>query len=155
MALNPASKLYIKSQVIDHTATAYADGDAFGSKFSLEVHSDPGRGILLHRVIFIDLEQVTNNDLQVHLFNDDFTESTDNAAFSVADADASKYYGSVAIAAAGYTAIGSTFDWGSVDASKHIHLPGRSLYFQCESDAAFDSTGTDQITLQFVYERLN
>lgn len=155
MALVPGSRLYSSIVTVDHTGTAYSAGDALGGKLSFSAHDDPGRGILLHKILSLDLEIITVNDHIVHLFAADFTASTDNAAFSIADADAPNYCGSVAITAANMTTITSTFDYYDSDVSRAIYLTGRSLYLQCATDQAFDSVGTSQLKLRFIYERLN
>ncbi len=64
------------------TGAAYASGDAFGSKFSIDV---PKIGVL-QTAIMLDLDD-EGIETELWLFRNDFTATTDNAAFAVSDAD--------------------------------------------------------------------
>lgn len=64
------------------TGAAYADGDAFGRSFAIEV---PKEGVIAN-VVFLDYDdEGLNKDLV--LFSRPFAETADNAAFAPSDAD--------------------------------------------------------------------
>ena len=64
------------------TGAAYAAADAFGVKFSFTV---PVKGTIIN-VIFQDLDD-EGLDKELNIFNRDFTETADNAAFAPSDDD--------------------------------------------------------------------
>lgn len=151
----PLSRLYKASFTPDHTATAYSDGDAFGvALLSAEVHELSQRSIVIREIHVTDLEKVTNNDLDLYFFNDTFTKGTDNGAFAVAAADSGKRVGAVVeVAAANYVDNGGFEKAIKEDVDIHVPLVGRTLYLQAVAGAAFDSTGTSQVTIDVIYER--
>lgn len=74
-------------------AAIYADLDAFGTKFWVDV---PKSGVIQSAIMYdVDDEGITT---ELWLFNADFTETADNAAFEVSDADLVKSEGVISIA---------------------------------------------------------
>ena len=63
-------------------ASAYASGDAFGTRFSFDV---PASGII-ETAIMLDLDD-EGIQTDLWLFTDEFTQTADNAAFAVSDSD--------------------------------------------------------------------
>ena len=70
------------------TGSAYTSGDAFGRKITLHV---PVEGTISN-VVFQDLDDEGINK-ELVLFDRDFEETADNAAFAVSDADLAKCIG--------------------------------------------------------------
>ena len=70
------------------TGSAYAAGDAFGTRFVFEV---PPKGTIT-RAIFIDKD---NEGIQkdIVMFSREFTETADNAAFDPSDVDMTSHLG--------------------------------------------------------------
>lgn len=66
------------------TGSAYASGDAFGGKFKIGL---PNSGII-ETAIMLDLDD-EGIQTELWLFREDFTATTDNAAFAVSDHDLS------------------------------------------------------------------
>ena len=64
------------------TGSAYAAGDAFGGKFTIDV---PKIGII-ETAIMLDLDD-EGIETEIWLFRGDFVATTDNNAFAVSDAD--------------------------------------------------------------------
>ena len=64
-------------------ASAYTAGDAVGGKLTFEGCPETG---LIHHLIIVD-DDKENAEMDLFLFNADFTAVSDNAAFSVAAAD--------------------------------------------------------------------
>lgn len=155
MAVDALSRLYKVTQVIDHSLSAYSAADALGSKFTLAVHDNPGRGIFLHEIRVVDPEpQGATGGVKFHMFMADFTATADNAAWAVASAaDAANYLGNVSCANTDYTDF-TTSKWVKIDVSRKLYLPTRNLYIQCAAVEAFDSTAASKVTFQLVYERL-
>lgn len=74
------------------TAAAYATGDAFGTKFAIDVPEDG----TITNVMFLDYDD-EGIDKELLLFSEDFAPTADNAAFAVSDADLSKCVGPIPI----------------------------------------------------------
>ena len=74
------------------TAADYASGDAFGLSFTIDV---PKEGVI-SSVIFYDLDDEGLNK-EIFLANLAFTETADNAAFAVSDADLLNSIGVISI----------------------------------------------------------
>ena len=74
------------------TAAAYQDGDAFGTKFKVAVPKD---GVIATALLFgLDDEGIQKD---IFLFEGDFVQTADNAAFAPTDADLLKSVGFITI----------------------------------------------------------
>ena len=75
------------------TGSAYASGDAFGTKFDFVV---PTEGVF-STVVFYDLD---NEGIvkEIHLFDSDFTATADNSPFDPSDSDLQRSVGVINIA---------------------------------------------------------
>lgn len=69
---------------------AYAAGDAFGDKFTLNV---PHSGVI-HTALMLDKDD-EGIETELVLFAGDFTAAVDNAVFSVTDADMEGFVGTI------------------------------------------------------------
>jgi hypothetical protein len=74
------------------TASAYADGDAFGTRFTLAVPFDG----IIGTVVFFDLDD-EGIQKDIVLFDAEFTETADNSAFAVTDADLIRCVGVISV----------------------------------------------------------
>lgn len=86
---------------------AYGAGDAVGGLLTFDFGRTGLHTIVLKKAeILDDLASPDSADLVLHLFTDPAMAKTDNAAFTVSNADvlAGKYIGSVTFAAADYAA---------------------------------------------------
>lgn len=155
MAVKALTRLFKTTQLIDHSLSAYSAADALGSKFTLPVHTLPGRGIFLHEIRVVDPEPQTNtNGVKFHMFMDDFTATADNAPWVVASsADAANYLGNASNANTDYSDF-TTSKWDSIDVSRELYLKSINIYIQCAAVEAFDSTAASKVSFQLIYERL-
>lgn len=117
-----------KSKVISFTPTidtsAYADGDQLGDLKELaEAMDSSGDTGLVVSVVVVDKDK-DSAALDVLFFNDKPTvSSSDNAALDIADSEmASKFLGSVRVAAADYIALNSS----TVATVKNVNLVVKS-----------------------------
>ena len=79
-------------------AVAYASGDAFGTKFSINV---PNEGTIA-TLVFIDRddEGITKEFI---LFDAEFSPTADNSAFTVSDTDMARCIGNIIVDSADFT----------------------------------------------------
>ena len=104
------------------TGVAYTSGDAFGTTIYLKV---PKEGTITN-VIFLDYDD-EGLDKELVLFSGLFTETADNAAFAVSDADLSKCVGVINIAT--WHNFGNN-QVGLATPALGYHVPGGILYAQ-------------------------
>ena len=72
------------------TGAAYTSGDAFGTRFTIQV---PVSGII-HTALFVDKDD-EGIETELVIFNDDFIAVADNAAFAVTDKDLENFIGTI------------------------------------------------------------
>jgi hypothetical protein len=105
----------------------YAAGDAFGTKIALT--GLPEHGVIKTITVTDLADQGAAFDLV--LFDADITGGTNNAVFDMADADASKFLGHIAIVAGNY----SSFNDNSVATQNGVDiayiLDGGAMTIQC------------------------
>ena len=124
-------------------AAAYTAKDAIGGliTFTNAAFADVGSGII-HSLTVVDNDS-EEAPLQVHLFNQTFTASADNAIFSPSDADLNKFIGVVGVVDTDYFPL----DDNSVATVTGLNLPfnlvsgGTSLFAQIATE-----TGTPTYT---------
>lgn len=72
------------------TGIAYASGDAFGAKFTIDV---PHSGVI-HTALMLDKDD-EGLETELVLFRGDFVATADNSAFAVTDADLQDFVGTI------------------------------------------------------------
>ena len=130
----------------------YTAGDALGGllTFTSAVHDGRESGVIQ---AFIIIDDALQSDItELHLFNQTFTASANNAIFSPSDADLQNYIGYVECIVADYT----DFEDNSAAAAKNINLPfnlvsgGTSLFGQLVTRGTPTYAAVDDITVKLV-----
>jgi len=141
-------------------AGAYQAGDAVGGlmTFTQAAHKDVGSGAI-KAVILIDNDK-EDDAMELHIFNQTFTPTADNAAFDPTDADLANYAGGVIItAAAASTGTHSTGYLNLTDNSvstTQVDIPfnlvtgGTSLFAQLVTRGTPTYTAVTDITVKLV-----
>lgn len=124
----------IISQTPTITAGAYSAGDAVGGKLTFTGCTDTG---LIHNLTLIDLSEQAV-ELNLVLFNADFTATADNAAFDVTSGEEADIIGVINIA---------TTDYEDIGGLKVATVKGLSLPFELTET---DSTKRGRIYGQLV-----
>lgn len=126
-----------------HAGSAYASGDALGTRFSLAV---PVYGT------FVDtpLQDLDKEELQVDffVFNRDFTGGTDDSPFAPADADLDACIGVIAVSTF-FSANASSMGQASNLPKDYIAPSGR-LWFQAVTRGAPNLTAVTDYKVSFV-----
>lgn len=100
--MSSITKSVVRALTPTITAGAYSTGDAVGGMLTFPDMFEAGfhTGILQSVVIVDDAKQSVK--LELHLFDQTFTATADNAAFDPSDADLENYLGFVTIEATDY-----------------------------------------------------
>ena len=132
--------------------TAYAAGDAVGGRleFPFAVGYD-GRGGRIVGASIVD-QAAQDAPLTLHLFDETFTPSSDNAAFNPSDDDAEKAVGNIEFAANDYA--GGTGN--SVATKGDLNIPfvavGTSLFGQLSTSGTPTYVATNDLTVKLFVE---
>jgi hypothetical protein len=129
------------------TSLAYAAGDALGFPFGVPTMKR------INQIVLIDDADVITS-AEIAFYNDTFTETADNAAFSVSDADEEKFVG--------YLIIGGTGGNDDLGGNKVMWLPPTQLpFFMAGSGKMYAQlmvvgsptfTAVTNLTLKIYYE---
>mgnify|MGYP003133853450 CR=1 FL=1 len=105
----------------------YSAADAFGTKITMSAMPEQG---IIKTITVTDLaDQGAAFDLL--LFNADITGGTNNAAFDMADADASKFVGHIVVVAGNYATLNDNSVATQNDINIAYVLPGGEMTIQC------------------------
>ena len=133
-------------------AGIYAAGDAVGGlmEFTNAVGDSRESGVIQAFIIIDDDKE--SDIMELHLFNQTFSATTDNAAFAPSDDDLENYIGYVECIVADYT----DFADNSTAVTKNINLPfnlvadGTSLFGQLVTRGTPTYTAVDDLTIKLV-----
>jgi hypothetical protein len=136
-------------------AGIYAAGDALGGllTFADAADSDYGSGVI-EAFVVIDKDQEMDG-LELHLFNQTFTATADNAAFDPSDADMANWIGFIEVVAGDY----ADFADNSAAILRNQNLPfnlvadGTSLFGQLVTRATPTYTATSDITVKLIIQQ--
>ena len=112
-----------------HITTAYASGDALGTQFEIEV---PQSGSI-QTIHVTDMSAATGIALDILLFDAPITQTTDDAAMDMADADRAKYKGVLKVAASEYAAMADNCVATTPNVGVAYAAPRGKLICQCVS----------------------
>lgn len=110
-------------------AAAYSAGDGVGAASYSDVHEIPACGIYIRNAVWVGADRLTP-DLRMHCFSDSFAGVSDNAAFSIPDADAVNYLGYIDVAAANWTNTTTAKEYSFRAQVLMCQLAGKRLYWQ-------------------------
>jgi len=133
------------------TAGAYSAADALGGKltFASAVRVSGGSGVIYGVVITDAAKQ--DAEIEIVLFDRDFTATNDNAAFDPSDADLANIIGVIPVYASDYF----DFNDNSVACVRSVGMPfvvdsGTSLYGQMVIRDGDTYAATDDITVKLL-----
>jgi hypothetical protein len=131
-------------------AGAYTAGDALGGLLTFANAAEKGRGSgVVQTVILID-NDVEEDATELHLFNQTFTATADNAAFDPSDADLANYVGSINVSAGSYTAFtdNSVATVNNAGLAFELVSGGTSLFGQLVTRGTPTYAATDDVTVK-------
>ena len=132
------------------TAGAYSANDAVGGliTFSSAAYATFGGGIIQTITIIDDAKQDAESEL--HLFNQTFTPTADNAAFNPSDDDMENWVGSLSVNPADYTDFvnNSGASVSNIGLAFNLVTTGQDLFGQLVTRGTPTYTATDDLTIK-------